>query len=215
MSTIIAIVGESGTGKSTAIRTLDPKATVIISPISKPLPIKGFKKNYNEANKNWFCDVEPAKLIALLENISKSAPAIKSIVIDDFQYQMSGEFMERALEHGYSKFTEIGQKAYNVLKKAANLRADLNVFFLVHEDSSEVTGKRKIKTVGKMLDDKISLEGLFTIVLFAEIHEGKYQFKTQSDGNTTAKSPMGMFDQLEIPNDLGYVLTKIKEYYGE
>src|SRR5690606_27783037 len=117
MSTIIAVVGESGSGKTTSIRNLDRKTTAIISPINKPLPIKGFKKKYTEEKSNYMPNVSVERLPLVMQNISEKGTHIKTIVIDDWQYTMADEFMERASELGYVKFTEIGRKAYKTIKK--------------------------------------------------------------------------------------------------
>ncbi len=210
---IIAVIGESGSGKSSSIEGLNPKKTVIVSPINKPMPFKGFAKNYNAKNKNWYTNKKYKGLIKVLKGVSENMPHIKNIVIDDFQYLMSKEFMDRSMEKGYDKFTEIGFKAYDVIETASQLRSDLNVFFLSHEEVSESTGKKTLKTIGKMLDDKIRLEGLFTIVLFSKYDDGEYLFETQTDGKTTAKSPRGMFEEKDIPNDLGLVVKAIYNYY--
>jgi energy-coupling factor transporter ATP-binding protein EcfA2 len=210
MSNIIAIVGESGSGKSTSMRNLDPAKTVILSPISKPLPFKG--KKYSKESKNYFENVNALQVRTLMQNISQKAPDVNTIIIDDFQYLMSSEFMARAKEVGYNKFTDIGKNAYDVVVGATQLRDGINVYFLCHEELSENSGRRKIKTIGKMLDEKITLEGLFTIVLFTDVSKGSYTFITQSDGTTTAKSPLDMFP-LQVENDLNLINEKIKEYY--
>jgi len=138
-------------------------------------------------------------------------PEIKNIIIDDFQYTMANEFMRRATEKGYDKFTQIGQNAWNIISQAGALRDDLKVFFLTHSDTDEM-GKSKIKTIGKMLDDKICLAGLFTIVLYSTMIDDRYVFLTQSTSNAIAKSPLGMFEEKIIENDLSYVINKINEY---
>ena len=211
MSNIIAIVGESGSGKSTSMRNLDPKTTVVLSPIDKPFP---FRSKFSKKEKNYFGNLNAKDMIKLMNNISEKGEAVKTIVIDDFQYLMAVEFMNRSAELGYQKFTDIGKNAYDVIRATGGLRDNLNIYFLSHLELSDNTGKSKIKTIGKMLDDKITLEGLFTIVLFTKVESGGYSFVTQSDGSTTAKSPMGMFDE-EIDNDLALVDKTIREYYRE
>jgi hypothetical protein len=135
---------------------------------------------------------------------------------------MSFEFMDRAQESGWDKFTEIGLHAFDVIQKATSLRGDQKVFILAHEETekSGIKTRRKIKTIGKMLDDKINLEGLFTIVVFTEIRpqeediQERYKFSTQTDSESTAKAPMGMFDEKYIPNDLQFMAEKINDFYG-
>lgn len=231
MAELIACVGESGSGKTTSIRNLDPSTTFIISTTGKRPGIPGAKKKYpsftiNKETKEIsgnFCVASSADGISKILNfINNKLPHIKTVIIDDYQYVMGFEAMDRAGQKGYEKFTEMAQHAYQVIKDAMNLRDDLYVVILTH---SENTGDKlnpyyKIKTQGKMIDSVITLEGLFTYVFFTEVghdDEGRpdYKFKTNSDGTCTAKSPMGLFDDLLIDNDLDYVINKIKEYNGE
>jgi len=216
-------MGESGHGKSTSVERLDPKSTAIINAAYKDLPFKGWKKNYTIRNSetkagNLWNTSNPKNILAILDGIDKKIPEIKTIIIDDFQYVMSFEFVERATERGFDKFSEIAQNATNILRKCSALRDDLTVFILTHSETVYDAGgnvKIKLKTIGKMIDEKITPEGLSYIVLLAKIitkEEGtKYVFVKNSNGSTTVKSPKGMFD-LEIPNDLQIVLDKIKEY---
>jgi hypothetical protein len=155
----------------------------------------------------------------MLKLIDSKLPHIKTVIIDDYQYVMGFEAMDRAGDKGYDKFTQMAQHAYQVIKDSMNLRDDLYVVILTH---SENTGDKlnpyyKIKTQGKMLDSVITLEGLFTYVLFTKVVKDdsdsvQYKFLTNSDGTCTAKSPMGLFEDLLIDNDLDYVVKKIKEY---
>jgi len=215
MSQIIVIYGESGTGKSTSLRTLDPKETFVINVMGKPLPFKGWKNQYTlrtkETGGNMLISDNSQHIVSILTSVDKKMPEIKNIIIDDFQYTMANEFMRRATEKGYDKFTQIGQNAWNIISQAGALRDDLKVFFLTHSDTDEM-GKSKIKTIGKMLDDKICLAGLFTIVLYSTMIDDRYVFLTQSTSNAIAKSPLGMFEEKIIENDLSYVINKINEY---
>lgn len=232
MSEIIAVVGQTGSGKSTSVETLNPKETVIIGIIDKPLPFRGWKQNYrtgkwyktpdNDQDVGNFLVSHDSKIIVeVLQYISKSRPEIKQIVIDDFQYIMSTEFMNRATESGWQKFTDIAKHVWDVINTAKSLREDLRVVFLTHDEiiTENFQPKRKIKTIGKLLDDKVTLEGLFTVVLYTDIQKNKeqngleYTFITQNDGTTTAKSPKGMFATLNVPNDLAKVLDTINTYY--
>jgi ABC-type dipeptide/oligopeptide/nickel transport system ATPase component len=225
MSTLVGIVGQSGTGKSTSIETLNPKETVIINVSNKPLPFKGWKSNYTQGKlsegANYISTDVAATIVQALKYISDNRPEIKYVIIDDLQYLMSFEFMAKAKEKGFEKFTDIGKNTFDVLNASRQLRDDLIIFAIYHEESTSenFNPKRKIKTIGKLLDDKITLEGLFTIVFFTEVkieedQRPHYYFVTQTDGVTTAKSPRGMFDELLIPNDLSFVSTKINEYYN-
>lgn len=228
MAELIGVVGESGSGKSTSLRNLDPKKTFIINVAGKPLPIKGFKKNYKnltinkETNKyegNLYNTSDVTKIGQMLKVIDKTMPEITAVIIEDSQYIMSFEAMDRAQEKGYNKFTEIASNFYSVLKNAMNMRENLKVCVLTHsENTGDVSSPHyKIKTIGKMLDSTITVEGLFTYVFFTVLSKDAddnivHQFVTQSDGTNTAKSPMGCFNDLYIDNDLQYVFDKIDEY---
>lgn len=226
MNEIIAIVGQTGSGKSTSIETLDPKETVLIGITQKAPPFRGWKKNYTPLTKeggNYYVSSDSTKIVSVLNAVSSIRKEIKTIIIDDFQYLLSTEFMNRSAEGGWQKFTDIARHAWDVIQAAQNLRPDIRVFILSHDETIPDTypPKRKIKTIGKMLDDKVTLEGLFTVVLFTEIIKSKetngqseYKFITNSDGTTTAKSPKGMFPELLIPNDLAYVTSMIEKYYA-
>ncbi len=208
MSRIIAVVGESGSGKSTSMRNLNPQTSVILSPITKELPFQG---EWSKENKNYFQDLKAPGIATYLTNISEKAKDVKVVVIDDFQYLMATEFMARAYEKGYDKFTEMAKNTYEVIMHAKKLRDDLNIYFLTHSESDG--DSRVMKTLGKLLREKITLEGLFTVVLFTSVDNGEYQFQTQTDGMTTAKSPIGMLESIE-PNDLVVIDKKIREYYA-
>lgn len=221
MSHKILILGETGSGKSTSIESLEPKETFIINCINKDLPFKGWRSKYKPYSKdnpdgNIYATTNPAIMLKLFEKI-KEMQNIKYVVIDDFQYIMSFEFMERAKERGYDKFTEIGQNAFKIIKAASELRDDQIVIFLSHSEDIVTEGlqKTKMKTIGRMLDEKITPEGLFSIVLIAKVSRTEngteYYFETNSSGSSTAKSPKGMFPAV-IPNDLKYVIDKFMEY---
>jgi hypothetical protein len=216
MANITLVIGESGTGKSTSIRNLDPKETVIINVLDKPLPFKSalenYKKKTSDQKGNYFSTDNYSKIISAINHISVNDLSIKNIIIDDFQYVMANEFMRRATERGFDKFTEIAQHAWQIIDSAAKARSDLFVFILSHSDEDN-SGKIKCKTIGKMLDDKITIEGMFTTVLHSIVSDGGYKFLTQNDGSHIAKSPMGMFSQDFIDNDLYFVKQKMSEYY--
>lgn len=216
--TAILIIGESGSGKSTAIRTLNPTETFIINVLDKPLPFKGWRKNYiiDEEGKgmgNYLYTDEYLRICSAMKYISKHRTDIKNIILDDFQYLMANEFM-RSTDKGYEKFTLIAKHAWEVISASNSVRSDLNIFYLSHSDT-DANGKIKCKTIGKMLDDKIVLEGMFTIVFYSHIKEKEYVFQTQGDGNVISKSPIDMFEDLYIPNDLQYVVDKMDEYFNE
>ena len=227
----IAIVGESGTGKSTSLRNLNPEETFIISATGKPLPFRGWKKNYiplakdKESGKwvgNYFVSSKWDTIIKILTIINKQLPQIKQVIIDDFQYVLSYEFVDRATEVGYTKFSELAQHAMEILRYAEQMRDDCTMCFLTHSENvgTEIDPKYVIKTVGKLLAEKVTLEGLFTYIFCTKIEEGadgkmEYKLITNNDGKCLAKTPMGMFEDLEIDNDLNQILEVIKEYNEE
>lgn len=224
MANLIAIVGASGSGKSTSSRTLNPEETFVINVAFKPLPFKGWKSMYtawskDNPNGNYFNTSDVDAINKVLVYINNKRPEIKNVIIDDAQYIMSFEAMDRASERGFDKFTQIAQKFYSVLKSGISMRDDLNVIVSCHsENVGDTTNPSyKIKTIGKMIDNMVTVEGLFTYVLFTDVEtdqEGKttYSFITRSDGTTTAKTPMECFDEFKIPNDLQYVIDKISEF---
>lgn len=229
MSRIIGIVGKSGTGKSTSLRTLDPAETFIINCSRKDLPFQGWKTKYIEFSKppettednggNHYKTENAGIIMNLLKHINDNRPDITKIVIDDAQYIMSTEYMNRASESGWQKFTDIAQHIWGVINTARNLSRDIDVIVTFHseKDESSIMPAEKIKTVGKMIDNTITLEGLFTIILWTKVtidletNKPIFQFQTVTDGSNTCKSPMGMFDPL-MPNDLAVVFDKIARY---
>lgn len=221
MASKILVLGESGSGKTTSTRNLDPKSTYIINCIGKNLPFKGWRDKYREGKGgNLFRSSNWEEVVSCMNAVSQQRPEIKTIIVDDAQYVMLFEFMSRAKEKGYDKFTEMAQHVFELVIAPERLREDLTVIYLWHSEdiySGGVT-KTKVKTVGKMLDEKLSVEGLFTIVLLAGSRKGEfgieYVFLTNNDGTSTAKSPDGLFDKLVVENDLNMVLNKIKEYEG-
>lgn len=223
----VAIVGRSGTGKSTSygiipevgIKGLNPKETVVINVSGKDLPFKGWSKVYNgkiSEGGNYVESSDAAVISGAIKYISDSRKDIKSIIIDDGQYIMSFEFMRRAKESGYGKFADIGVNTSKIVDAASGTRKDLKVYFLWHPEG-DGEGSFKMKTVGKMVDDYLTLEGLFTVVLYTKVSKGPdnktlYQFVTNHDGYSPAKSPLGMFKDLYINNDLSLVSEAIDKY---
>jgi hypothetical protein len=220
---VICIAGESGTGKSTSvgqipelgIKGLSPRETVYINVAKKDLPFRGWKKKYTgEVSKggNYLESSNPTVIAQAIKYISQKRDDIQNIVIDDCQYIMAFEFMARAKEVGYQKFSDIGVHMSDILAAAKDSRK--NVFFMWHPELDEKT-EFKLKSVGKMLDNYFNPQGLFTIVLYSKAEKDgdnvNYVFVTNKDGMYPAKSPVGMFEK-QIPNDLGYVVDKINEY---
>ena len=221
-SKLIGIVGSTGTGKSTSIKHLDPKETYIINTAKKELPFKGADKLYNAENKNYKEVDEITEITRLLKTISEKAPHIKTIVIEDSNYMMSFRMAEKATEVGYTKFTILAKDMVELFREARKLRDDLKIFYFTHpeiiEDSGEIVGYR-MKTSGKMLDNQINLEGLFTICLYTHVEEQKdgsasYNFVTNRFKKYPAKSPDGMFSEIKVPNNLQLVVNTIDEYYN-
>ena len=222
----LCILGESGHGKSTSLRNLNPEETFIIATVPKPLPFKGWKKKYtlikNDKGKitgNYFVSSKYDEILKILQIVNTKMPHIKTIVIDDFQYMLSYEFVDRATEIGYTKFSEIAQHTMEILRYAEKMRDDLLMVVLTHTENAgdNLNPKYVIKTVGKMLTEKVTLEGLFTYIFFCKIIEEtdgtyRYKFLTNTDGEAMAKTPMGMFPEKLIDNDLAAAIKVITEY---
>jgi len=226
MSQEILIIGESGSGKSTSLEKLDPKSTFLINVAKKPMPFRSWKKSYSLLTKenqsgNYIATDNAPTIVATLKHVDEKMPHIKTVIIDDFQYVMSNEFMRRANEKGFDKFTEIGLHAWEIANAGKNMRDDITFIMIGHaEAATDLQGNRKLKfkTIGKLVDDKVNMEGMFTIVLFTDVERDangdiKHYFVTQSDGTTTGKTPKGMFDDLKIPNDINQVIKTINKYY--
>lgn len=221
-SKLIGIVGQTGTGKSTSIKHLDPKETYIINVAKKELPFKGSEKLYNLDSKNYK-EVDDANEISrLLKTISEKAPHIKQIIIEDSNYIMGFNMVAKATETGFTKFSLMAKDMVDLVRTARQLRDDLIIYYFTHpetiEDGGEIVGY-KIKTAGKLIDNQINLEGLFTVVLYTNVEEKKdgtidYNFVTNRYKKMPAKSPDGMFAELKIPNNLQEVSNTIREYYN-
>lgn len=213
MSTPVLILGESGSGKSASYRNLDPKETLLIQAIEKPLPFKDAEKkgwtrwNPEKKTGNIFVTDRSIDAMDLMKKTSR-----RIILLDDFQYVMANEFMRRSDEKGYDKFTEIGRHAWDVLCMAAVLPPEKRVYILSHTQQSDDGSKTKIKTIGRMLDEKITVEGMFSMVLRTVVRDGEHYFSTRNNGSDTVKSPMGMFEDELIANDLKLVDEAITKY---
>ena len=205
MAEKILIMGESGTGKSTSIRNCDPEITAIVNPVGKPLPFRGSKKF---TTLNGETDAE--KICDFMRTQAKAGKKI--IIVDDFQYILAIPYMNRIKETGWDKYNDFGANYFCIIDVCSELPEDVCVYYLTHCETLE-NGLTTVKLIGKLLREKITVEGLFTIVLKTGTSEGKYYFFTQNSGKDTVKSPLGMFDAFSIENDLAYVDTKIRNYY--
>ena len=202
MAVPVLILGQSGTGKSYSMKNFNEDEICLISVQKSLLP---FRKQFRQT----VVTDKYNEIIKLMQTTNK-----KVIVIDDTQYLMCNEFMRRATEKGYDKFTEIAQNFWSLVVQEVNkLPSDTIVYLLCHTATDE-NGVEKMKTIGKLVDEKITPEGLFTIVLKTAVSDGNYAFVTQNNGKDTVKSPEGMFSTYAINNDLKYVDEKIRNYYG-
>ena len=198
----VLILGESGSGKSTSLRNFNKDELVIYNVAGKPLPFRGGTQLNRADNVSYN---------TIMQNMSKKK--FRCYVIDDSQYLLAFELFGRVAEKTYDKFTEMAVHFYDLIQFVIRqMPPDCIVYFLHHTD--DIDGKVKAKTVGKMLNEKLTVEGLFSIVLMAKNLDGRYIFRTHSDGRDTVKTPMGMFDQDEIDNDLKAVDAAIREYYN-
>ena len=195
----VLILGESGSGKSTSLRNFEPTEISIFNVAGKPLP---FRKKLPKATISDY-----GKIMAGMQKSDK-----KSFAIDDSQYLLCFEMFSHAKETGYQKFTDMALNFYTLIKFVIDRLPENVIVYFLHHTETDANGKLKAKTVGKMLDEILTVVGLFSIVLLCQTDGTRHYFVTQSDGFTTAKSPMDMFD-LEIDNDLKFVDTKIREYF--
>lgn len=199
----VLILGESGSGKSASLRNFLPGELAIINVIGKPLPFRTKLRTYNSDDYR--------KIGAAIRNYTEKGG--KTIVIDDSQYLMADEFMRRSGETGFQKFTDIGKNYFDLIAMVRALPDDVITYFLSHT-SVDDQGKERCKTIGKMLDEKITIEGLFTIVMKTQVQDNVYCFSTKNSGSDTVKTPIGMFDEKYIDNDLKMVDHAIRTYYG-
>lgn len=195
----VLVLGESGSGKSTSLRNFKEDEVAVFNVAGKPLPFRKKLETYKTRNYS--------KIMSGIEKLGK-----KVYIVDDSQYLMAFSMFDRAKETGYGKFTDIAVDFKNLITFVIEKTPDDCIVYFLHHIERDDTGRIKAKTSGKMLDQQLTLEGLFSIVLMAQANDGTYKFITQSDGYTTCKSPMEMFE-LEIDNDLKMVDTTIREYW--
>ena len=216
MAKVIAIAGESVSGKTTSLRNLDPKTTYIFDCDKKGLSWRGWKKQYNTENKNYYCCDDVNTVLKYMLGVAYKRPEVRTIVIDTIGSLMVADEMRRMKEKGYDKWQDLAQCVWNLVDAAYTLRDDLTIIFIAHtqterDDSGYLF--TRIKTSGKKLE-KICLESKFTTVLIAKCNSGQYIFETHAK-NSTAKSPMGLFDEDEIPNDITKVIKALEAYEME
>lgn len=200
MAILCMVYGQSGTGKSTSLRNFPEDKIAVINVSGKPLPFRTKLKTYNSDDYQ-----------KILSAISKTDR--KTIIIDDATYLMVNEFMRGAKTPGYQKYTDMACAFNNLIEYASKLPDDVTVYFIGHSEQAD-DGREHFKTIGKMLDNYVTLEGKFTIVLKTMVQDGKYYFSTHNNGQDTVKSPMGLFDDDLIDNDLKLVDDAIREYWG-
>lgn len=224
MSKPVLILGTSGSGKSSSIRTLPPNETFVVNVCRKELPFKGAKKKYTEISKSnpdgnmLFSDVYEV-IEKTLDHVEKTRKQVKYFIIDDSQYLIVNEFMKKHATQGkgnevFQLYNTIADNFWKLLWSSKLYRDDIFVFFLHHCETTDL-GQVKAKTIGKMLDEKIDIPGMFTTVLLCRREGTDNYFFTQNDGTSPAKSPAGMFDEIKIPNDLKLVAGQITKYDEE
>ena len=200
MAVLVMIYGQSGTGKSTSLRNFEPSEVAVVNVSGKPMPFRTKLQTYNTDDYG-----------KILNALSKTER--KSIVIDDATYLMVGEFMRNAKVSGYQKYTDMAVSFNNLIEYSSKLPDDVIVYFIGHSEQMD-DGREHFKTIGKMLDNYVTVEGKFTIVLKTVVQDGKYMFSTHNSGQDTVKSPMGLFESDLIDNDLKTVDSAIREYWG-
>ena len=204
------IIGTSGSGKTTSLEKLDPKQTFYIDADGKGLSWKGWRKQYNKENKNYFqCDA-PEQIFSLMQTIDEKQKLIKFLVIDTLNGCMVADEMRRSKEKAYDKWVDLAQSVYNIVDYSNKMRDDLTVILIGHTQTSD-DGFTCMLTNGRKLN-KICLESKMTTVLLSRINDnGEYVFETRAK-NSTAKTPRGAFDVDEIPNDITLVIDALKDF---
>lgn len=216
MAIPVLIIGRSGSGKTYSLKGFNDftDSIGVISVEKARLPFKsGIKvaripKYEDSPNIQTAAQISQARY-SFVERAIKSAKC-KTIVIDDSQYLLADEFFDRAKENGYQKFTDIALNFRNLIHNINNMGDDDKIVYFLHHSEDDGAGREKVKTIGKMLDEKLTVEGCFDVVIYCR----DQRFYTQGDGISSAKTPEGMFDSVEIPNDLKFVDDKIREYWN-
>lgn len=226
MANVILILGQTGSGKSTSIRSLNADETVIFNVLNKRLPFKGGKSLYSEEKKNLFYITDCGQICKYMTGLSERVDSCKNIIIDDATYLMRNEMFARAKETGYAKFTDFAMHFQQILATAQSLRDDINVFIIMHAEEVVNGGSidsYKCATVGRMLDEKYNPMECVSVCLFCDVKfdgeqkpvHGFYTNIVNVNGKRIpAKSPDGMFAEDFIPNDLQLVVDTVNEYYN-
>lgn len=220
MSTPILIIGRPGSGKSASLRTLDPKTTFLINIIGKSLPFKSYHQNFkpitgwDDKTGNCLATDDWLKIIKCIEVVNKERPEITTLVLDDWQYMMSHEFMRRTGEKTFDKWNEMAMHSWQTIQSLKATRSNLTTFVMAHCELDEV-GFSRIKTLGKLLKEKLDFEGMFEITLHTRVMDGEFLFQTQQDHEYLARAPMGLFEDTHIPNDLQAVKLAFENYYND
>lgn len=217
MSEPVLIMGESGAGKSYALRNMDPNTTLIISVDGKRLPFRSLiwpKISSENPSGSFYIPPRVGPYATIKACIKKAVEnGKKSIVIDDSQFLMGNEFFDKAMEKGFEKFSILGQNFWKLIEYCRDLPENVIVYFLHHTERDNF-GHVKPKTIGKMLDEKGSVEGRFTICLMAEKAEGEYVIHSQMDDQSSVKAPKDMFESSPMENDLSQIDKSIREFWG-
>ena len=215
MSRVIGIMGESGSGKTTSMRNLDPNTTFYIDCDKKGLSWKGWRDQYNVDKKNYFATDMKETVAALFDKVDKEEQfkGFKTIVVDTLNGIMVADEVRRMREKGYDKWVDLAQCIWELLDQAHTLREDLTVIFICHSQTQKEDDGytfTRIKTSGKKLD-KLCIETKLTTVLYAVVEDGQYVFRTHAE-HSTAKTPLDAFPEDAVPNDIAAVLEVLKEY---
>lgn len=195
----VLLIGKSGSGKSASMRNFKKEEIAIANVLGKPLP---FKSNLDAPKVDNY-DI----LLKAIQNTDK-----KVIVVDDANYLITNEFMNKSSVKGFDKYNEMGNNFFNLINGIKNIEGGKTVYLIMHEDTDD-DGNVKPKTIGKLLDDKINIQGMFTICLRSMYDNGNYIFRLKTNGQDCVKTPIGLFDEEQMENDLKLVDTKIREYY--